>query len=255
MSKRIRIEVPMNEIYKIVKENGKRKVVNNEGKEVDLIDKLSNTYPRPIKTIVGKINCVENSLIYMVSDTMDVLSMRKPYSEVRKHLKTYMKRTHHVPFYNILELIIVTDSVLSDKNLVTDILAYEDFKDFERVDLVPVIKIKSGMIKISEPYHKRISLTRATKKVIWEIKNTFEDLEKAYKNDGKLKDGESLSPETIRQFDTETYKAFKNAVKEVIIDVIQERIKEKTDKDVNILEGVRGAEELKVSQLKDIWLR
>jgi len=256
MSKRIKIEVPMNEIYKIVKsDEGNKKVINSEGNDVNLVDKLSNTYPRPIKTIIGKINCVENGLIYMISNTMRLTDVRKPYPEIRRYMKNYIRRSHHVPYYNMLELILVADSVLSDKNLVVDILSYEDFEDFKTVDLIPVIRIKSGMVKTTEHYHTRKSLTRAIKKVIWEIKNAFADLEDAYRNNEELAENEKLSPETIRQFDNEAYKTFKNAVKETLADIIAERIKEKTDEDVNILEGIRGAEELKLSQLKDIWLR
>jgi len=256
MSKRIKIEVPMNEVYKIVKEeDGGRKVVNGEGNDVNLIDKLSNTYPRPIKTIIGKINCVENGLIYMISNTMKLSDVRKPYPEIRRYMKNYIRRSHHVPYYNILELILVADSILSDKDLVVDILEYKDFEDFKMVDLIPVIKIKSGMVKTVEHYHTRKSLTRAIKKVIWEIKNAFTELENAYRDNGELKENEKLSPETIRKFDNKAYKTFKNAVKETLADIITERIKEKTDEDVNILESVRGAEELKLSQLKDIWLR
>jgi len=249
---RIKVEVIMNEEFRIVSdEKGNKKVVDGEGKDATFIDAFSNTYPRPIKTIIGKINNIENALIYIISDNMPLMDMKKPYPYLVKDIKKYLRRTHHVSHFNIIELIITTDSILSDKNLVADILEYEDFKDLNKVDLLSVIKVKSGFISTLEPYHKRKNYAKTVKKVLWEIKNAFDDLNEISRENGLIKEDEELSPEVIRNYNNEDYKIFKNAVKEIIADIIVERIGE----EANILEGVRGAKELLAKDLKDVWLK
>jgi len=251
MSNRTRIEIRMNENYRIVKDEEGKRTIDAEGNEATLLDKLSNTYPRPIKTIIGKVNNVENGLIYLTSNIMKLSDVKRPYPEIKKNVKSYMRKTHNVPYYSVIELILIADSILSDKNLVADILEYEDFKDFENVDLVPVVLVKAGYVKDKEILTKRISYTKGLKKVIWEIKNSFSRLEDAARTSGLISENEAISPETFRSYNNDDYKVFKNDVKETIADIIIDRVGE----DANILENVRGAEELKAKDLKELWLK
>ena len=249
--RRNRIMIPMNEIYKKDKNEEGTKVIKEDGGEVTLLDKLSNTYPRPILTIIGRINCVENGLLYLTSSNMRISDMKNPYEVIKKHLKTYMRRTHNVEHYGILELIITADSLLSDRELVKEILEYEDFKDFENVDLLSTVKVKAGFVKDVEPYYKRKSYTKALKKVIWEIKNSFHSLEEAFKEKELINEDDELAPKTILNLDKEQYKAFKNVTKAVLCDIIVDRI----GKDANIMEGVRGAEILLAKDLEEAWIK
>jgi len=249
---RVRIEVPMNEEYRVTKdENNETKVTKANKEETTLIDHFSNTFPRSIQTLIGKISCVENGLLYLFSDNMKISDVRKPYREIKKSMNKIMKRTHHVEHFNILELLITADSILSSKNLVANILSYEDFKDFENVDLLSVRRVKSGIVDAIEPFHNRKSYTKSLKKVIWEIKNAFSDLEEAAIESGAMEEGDHISPDSIRDFSKDDYKIFKNSVKEVLVEIIIERIGE----DTNIMSGVTGAAELKAKDLATVWLR
>jgi hypothetical protein len=246
-----RVEIVMDQLFKEVKENEKIKVVKEDGSEVTLLDKLSNTYPRPTTTLIGKINCVENGLIYITSNTMKVLDMTKSYEYIIKNIKNVLRYTHHVPHYGMLELILTTDSILRSKNLVYEILDSEIFEDIKNVELVPMVAVKSGIIKSVEPYKRRKSYAIGIKRVIWEIKEEFDELERILREEGELTDDEELDPVTMKNHDSENYKIFKNKIKSKIVDFIVGKVGE----EANLMEGVRGAEPLLVKNLKDIWLR
>ena len=246
-----RINIVMNEVFKVIKEDNGVKVLRSDDSEVTLEDKLSNTYPRQFKTLLGKVGCVENAITYVISDTMSLADMKKGFNEIKPDMNKYLRKSHNVPYYNILEQMFIADSVLSSKTLVAEILAYEPFKDFGNVDLVSVINIKSGVINTTEQYYKRKSYVRNLKKVIWEIKNTFAEYEKWARVGGHIADDEDLDPATISGLENEDYKKFKNSVKEKLADVIKDRIAG----DTNILKGVRGTAEMHLNDVLDLWMK
>jgi hypothetical protein len=246
-----KVEIVMDQLFQEVKENNKVKVVKEDGSEPTLLDKLSNTYPRPTTTLIGKINCVENGLIYITSNTMKVLDMTKSYEYIIKNIKYVLRHTHHVKHYGMLELMLITDSILRSKNLVYEILKSEIFENIKNIELAPMVAIKSGIIKSIEPYKRRKSYAIGVKRVIWEIREVFEELEKALKEDGNIGDDEKLDPATIKNYNSEDYKVFKNEIKSRIADFIVN----KTGEDANLMEGVRGAQPLLAKDLKDVWLR
>lgn len=251
MSNRNRVGIPMNEVYKVIKDGNDVVIKKENGEDVTLVDKLSNTYPRSFKSLLGKVGSVENALIYLISDNMHLTEAKKPFNEIKPDLNKYLRRTHNVPYYNTLEHLFIADSILSSKALVYEILSYEDFADFENVDLLSVIRINSGVINTVEPYYKRKSYVKNLKKVIWEIKNAFSNLKETVKQESDSENTEELSPIIIKFLSTEQYKEFKNKIKEEIINKIIERYGEDTE----ILEGVRGTMQMSLKHLKDLWLK
>ena len=248
---RNRINIIMNEVYKVIKLEDGVKITKNDDSDVTLEDKLSNTYPRQFKTLLGKVGCVENAITYIISNTMSLSDMKKGYNETRADMNKYLRKSHNVPYYTVLEQMFIGDSILSSKTLVSEILAHEAFKDFENVDLVSVINIQSGIINTTEQYYKRKSYVRNLKKVIWEIKNTFNEYEKWARVGGHITEDEDLNPITIANLNNEDYKKFKNSVKEKLANAVIDRLGE----DAKILEGVRGTMQMPLKHLVDLWMK
>ena len=246
-----RINIVMNEVYNVVKVEDNVEITKVDKSEITLEDKLSNTYPRQFKTLLGKVSCVENAITYIISNTMTLGDMRRGCGETKADMNKYLRKSHNVPYYNILEQMFIADSVLSSKVLVAEILDHEAFKDFENVDLVSVINIKSGIINTTEQYYKRKSYVRTLKKVIWEIKNTFAEYEKWARVGGYLEEDEDLSATAIADLNNEDYKKFKNSVKEKLVKALSDRLDENT----NILEGVRGTTETPLEEVFNLWMK
>jgi len=248
--KRKGLNIVMNQVFEPVKEENRIYYKNYNDEEATTLDKLSNTYPRTFSTIIGKTACVENALTYLISNNMPLKDMKIPYRKNKSNYSRYLRNTRHIPHYHALELIIITDSILSDKHLVAELLKDEELQDLENINFIPKAFVKSGLIKTLEYYPKRKSYVKSVKKVLWEIRNAFEELEKAYREKEILKEDQGLDPITITNLNTSEYKTFKNYVKEKIAASVED----KKDAEENLLENVRGAEELKVKNLKDLWL-
>ena len=176
MAKKIVLNLPMNVIYR--KEEGK---VFNEVKpeeEITLMDKLSNTYPRPYITFLGKTSCVENALMYLNSSNMPIEKLPVPYAKLNKEglVKKYIQRLHHVPNYNALATFLIADSLLSDRKLIAKKVDNEKIIEFENVLFRPVTNIRTGVIVDDVFYEKGKLYARLLKSVIWEILNVWDEL-------------------------------------------------------------------------------
>jgi len=181
-----------NKIIKILPE-GKRKT-----------DRLHPKHVSKFKSrLLGDVMSIENVMYYLNKRKAGISILDKVLTDKdRERLDGY--KTHHVPNYWYAIELVVLDKILSDKELLNEILKMKNLKE-KRIEIYS--KIKRGAIEINEVDSKYIKYAKGLKAIL----NIIADVR------------DELGITEINNDDD--YKIFKKRVTEEVVKDIEKRLK------------------------------
>jgi len=189
---------------------------------VDILDTLHPKFVKPFNSIIGKVNSLENALLFLSREFFPVQKLDKELSPgLRK--KIFRSKVRSLPNYWYIVELIATDRVLMDKAIVKELIS---IPEVEKTYFKIYHKIKKGVIETEVENEKLRRLAKQYKIITLNILDVVKEME--------------INPDEITELPLKEYKEFKNKTKEKIWnDIIKrkegrimENISDVSDEDV-----------------------